>query len=83
MLSVLPISNWDVQNAVKRQGPSKSVGLDGKPSVATKGYSKICVLFLKFIFNLGLSENAFSQLVEASSGCPYFQRKKKQTHSYS
>jgi hypothetical protein len=54
LLYLVPISNSDVQNAIKRLRPSKSVGLDGIPSFVRKGCSDMFVPVLKFVFNLSL-----------------------------
>jgi hypothetical protein len=45
-LHFAPISNSDVQNAIKRQRQSKPVGLDGIPSFVIKGCPEILYLFL-------------------------------------
>jgi hypothetical protein len=62
ILHLAPISNSDVQNAIKRLRPSKSAGLDGIPSFVTKGCCEIFVPVLRFIFNLSLSQNTFPNL---------------------
>jgi hypothetical protein len=44
------ISDFDVQNAIKRLRPTKAVGLDGIPSYVIKGCSEMFVPVLRFIF---------------------------------
>ena len=76
---VLPtarISASDVQNAIKRLRPTKSVGLDGIPSFIIKGCSEIFVPVLKFIFNLSLSQNVFPKLWKQAAIVPVFKKGK-------
>jgi hypothetical protein len=77
ILHLAPISNFDVQNAMKQLRPSKSVGLNGTPIIFIKGCFESFVPVLGFIFNLSLYQNNFLTCVEASSDCPYFQKKEK------
>jgi hypothetical protein len=61
-MSLAPISNSDIHNTMKRQGPTKSVEIYGIPGFVIKGCSEIFVPVLKFIFNLNISQNTFPNL---------------------
>jgi hypothetical protein len=69
------ISDSDVQNAIKRLRPTKSVGLDGIPDFVIKGCSKIFVPILRFIFNLSLSQNTFPKLWKQAVIVPVFKKR--------
>jgi hypothetical protein len=51
MLPLVPISSFSVHNAIKRLRPSKSVRLDGIPSLLWRDAPKILLTVLKLIFN--------------------------------
>jgi hypothetical protein len=59
MLSLVPVSNSDVQNVIKWFRPSKSVGLDGIQGSVIKSYSEFFVPVLNYIFNRNLPQNTF------------------------
>jgi hypothetical protein len=61
-LYLASVSDSDVFKAIKRVGPSKSVGIDKIPAFIVNGCSEIFIPFLKFIFNLSLSERSFPTL---------------------
>jgi hypothetical protein len=75
-LHVAPVLNSDVQNAIKRLRPSKSVGLDGIPSFVIKGCCEIFVAVLRFIFNISLSQNIFPNLWKQAAIVPVFKKGK-------
>jgi hypothetical protein len=54
MLSLIPVSNSDVQNAIKRLRASKSAGLDGIKSFVTRSCSEIflpvILTYLRILF---------------------------------
>lgn len=79
ILSLFPVSNSDVQNAVKRMRSTNSVRLNGVPSFVTKCCSESFVLVLKFNFNLILSQNNFPDLWKQAVIVPVF--KKRRTSS--
>ncbi|PNF19791.1 hypothetical protein B7P43_G14658 [Cryptotermes secundus] len=70
------ISNRDVQNAIKRLRPTKSVGTDGIPNFVIKGCSEILVPVLRYIFNLSLSQNSFPKLWKQAIIVPVFKKGK-------
>jgi hypothetical protein len=76
MLSLVLVSNSDVQNAIKRLRPSKSVGLDGIPCFVIKGCSEMFVPVLRFIFNLSLSQNTFPNVWKQAAIVPVFKKGK-------
>jgi hypothetical protein len=76
MLSLDPISNSDVQNALKRLRPSKSVRLDGIPCFVIKCCSEIVVPVLKFIFNVCLFQNTSPNLCKKAEIVPVFKKGK-------
>jgi hypothetical protein len=58
-LSLAPVSDSDVFQAIKGLRPSKSVGVDDNPGFIIKGCTDTFVPVLKYIFNLGLSPQYF------------------------
>jgi hypothetical protein len=70
----VPVSNSDVQNAVKRLRPLKSVGLDGIPSFVINDCSEIFVPVLRFIFNLSLSQNTYPNLWKLAAIVPVLKK---------
>jgi hypothetical protein len=75
-LRLAPVFNYDVQKAIKRQRPSKSVGLDGIPSFVVKSCCEIFVPVLRFIFNLSLSQNTFPNLWKQEAIVPVLKKGK-------
>jgi hypothetical protein len=58
-VSLAPISDPDIREAIKRLKPSKSVGLDDIPGVIIKVCSFIFIPILRHIFNLSLTQQYF------------------------
>jgi hypothetical protein len=75
-LRLAPVFNSDVQNAIERLRPSKSVGIDEIPSFVIKGCCEIFVPALRFIFDLSLSQNIFLNLWKQSAIIPVFKKGK-------
>jgi hypothetical protein len=57
--SLVPVSNSDVHNIIKRLRPIKLLGLDNMPSSVAKSCCEIFMHVLKFIFNISISQNTF------------------------
>jgi hypothetical protein len=74
VLSLGSISDSDVQNAIKRLQPSKSVEPDGILSFVIKGCSEVFVPVLKFIFNLSLSQHKFPTQWKQVAAVPVFKK---------
>jgi hypothetical protein len=70
ILHLAPLSSSDIQNAIRRLRPSKSVGLDGIPSFVIKDCCKIYVSVLRLIFNLSLFQNTFPNLWKQAAIVP-------------
>jgi hypothetical protein len=75
--SLAPTFNSGVEKVTKRLQPSKSVGLDGIPSIVIKHCSENVVLFLRFIFNLSSSYNTFPNLWKQAGIVPLFKEGKR------
>jgi hypothetical protein len=75
MLSLVSVSNSDVQNAIKVLWPLKSVELDCIPKFVIKGCSEIFVPYLRPIFNLSLSQNMFPNLWKQAAIVPVFKKR--------
>lgn len=74
ILPIASISASEVQNAIKRLRPTKSVGLDGIPSFIIKGCAEILIPVLQFIFNLSLSQNVFPKSWKQAVIVPVFKK---------
>jgi hypothetical protein len=59
-LPSVSISEYNIQNAVKRLRPKKSLGLDDIPSIIIKAHSTILMPILQNIFNLSVISEVFS-----------------------
>lgn len=58
-LLLVPITDFDFQNAVIRLRPTKCVRVDNTLGFIIKGCSTVLVPVLKNIFNLGVSQQHF------------------------
>jgi hypothetical protein len=67
MLPFVPISNFDIQNAIKGLLTLKSVGPDGIPGFVIKSCSETLVPVLKLILNLSVPQNDFPNLWEQAA----------------
>jgi hypothetical protein len=76
MLFLVPISNFDVQDAIKRLQPSKLIRLDGMPNIVIKGCTNICVSVLKITFNLCLSQSNFPDLWKQAAIVAFLKKEK-------
>jgi hypothetical protein len=65
-LSLVPVSNSDVHNTIKRLRPIKLIGLDNIPSSVKKSCCEIFVHVLKFTFNISISQNTFLMRKQAT-----------------
>jgi hypothetical protein len=72
ILSLAPISNSDVQNAIKRLRPSKLVRLDDILISVIKTCPEIFVAVRMYIFNFSLSQNIFPKLWKQAVIVPVF-----------
>jgi hypothetical protein len=69
-----PFPNSDVENDIKRLETSKSVRFDDILSFVTKGCIEILVFVLEFVFNLGLSQNAWPNLRKQAPTVPVLKK---------
>jgi hypothetical protein len=76
IVSLAPISNYAVQNAIKLLRPSKLVRLDGILIFVIKACPEIFVHVRMFIFNLSLSQNTFPKLWKQVVIVPVFKESK-------
>jgi hypothetical protein len=76
ILLIASVSKFDIIKAIKRLGPSKSVGVDDIPGFIIKGCADIFVLILKHIFNLSLSQNCFPTLWKWAAILPILKKGK-------
>jgi hypothetical protein len=74
-LSLTPISELDICEALRYLRPSKSVRLDDIPSFVTKGCSETFVPVLKHIFNLSLTQNYFPTIWKQAAVVPVFKKR--------